>query len=288
MLKAAILLAGLLAAPAGQGPARQPDQGTFDTSGWNTPFEAFRIAGPIYYVGTSELAAFLIVTPRGHILVDGGLPESAPLIEQSIRSLGFKVEDVEILLTTQAHFDHVGSLAALQKASGGRVMVMTGDAALVEAGGRGDFLFGDGAAFPAARVDRVLNDRDTVVLGGVTLVALHTPGHTKGATTFTTTVQEGAESLSVVFPASTSVNPGTTLPSMPTYPDIGSDYARTFDIQAGLRPDVWLGAHASFFDLAGKRARQKAGAHSPFVDPDGWTRSVERRRAAHLALPGAR
>ena len=112
------------------------------------PFEPFNVAGPVHYVGTSELAAYLITTPAGHVLIDGGLPESAPLIERSIRQLGFKVEDVEVLLTTQAHFDHVGSLAALQKASGGKVMVMEGDAALVEAGGKGDYLFGDRSRSP--------------------------------------------------------------------------------------------------------------------------------------------
>lgn len=145
-------MAVLAAVPA----ARQ-----FDTSTWNLPFEPFAVAGPVHYVGTSELAAYLIVTPQGHVLIDGGLPESAPLIERSIRQLGFKVEDVEVLLTTQAHFDHVGSLAALQKASGGKVMVMEGDAALVQAGGKGDYLFGDRLPFPAVKVDRVLKDGDT-------------------------------------------------------------------------------------------------------------------------------
>ena len=268
-------MATLAAAPA----ARQ-----FDTSKWNLPFEPFKVAGPVYYVGTSELAAYLITTPKGHVLIDGGLPESAPLIEQAVRQLGLKVEDIEVLLTTQAHFDHVGSLAALQKASGGKVMVMEGDAALVEAGGKGDYLFGDRQLFPAVTVARILKDGDTVTLGGVTLKAVLTPGHTKGCTTWTTEIAEGGRTLKVLFAGSTGVNPGTVLPSMPTYPTIGADYDRAFRVQASLSPDIWLAAHASLFDLANKREKQKAGGSNPFIDPDGWKQSVEARRKAHAAL----
>jgi metallo-beta-lactamase class B len=254
---------------------------------WNRPFEAFRIAGPIHYVGTEDLAAYLITTPQGHILIDGALPEGAPLIEQSIRAVGFKVEDVKVLLTTQAHFDHVGSLAALQKASGGQVMAMAGDAELLPAGGKGDYLFGDGSPFPPVKVDRVLKHGDTVTLGGVTLRALHTPGHTKGSTTWQMAIVDEGRPLSVVFPASTSVNPGTVLPSMPTYPNVGDDYEKTFTMQAALAPDIWLGAHGSCFGLKDKRARQKAGEVNPFIDPQGWKTSVARRHAAHKALkPG--
>jgi len=253
----------------------------FDTSSWNLPFEPFKVAGSVYYVGTSELAVYLITTPAGHILIDGGLPESAPLIERSIGQLGFKVEDIEVLLTTQAHFDHVGSLAALQKASGGRVMVMVGDAALVEAGGKGDYLFGDRQPFPPVKVDRVLRDGDTVALGGLTLQAALTPGHTKGCTTWTTEIADGGRQLKVLFAGSTGVNPGTVLPSMPTYPTIGADYERAFEVQAALSPDIWLAAHASLFGLAEKRAKQKAGGPNPFIDPSGWKRSVESRRQAH-------
>jgi metallo-beta-lactamase class B len=269
------LVAALVALPS----ARQ-----FDTAAWNLPFEPFKVAGPIHYVGTRELGAYLVTTPQGHVLIDGGLPESAPLIERSIRQLGFKVEDVEVLLITQAHFDHVGSLGALQKASGGKVMVMEGDAALIEAGGKGDYLFGDTQPFPAVPVNRVLKDHDTVTLGGITLTAALTPGHTKGCTTWTTGITDGGRTLHVLFAGSTGVNPGTVLPSMPTYPTIGADYDRAFRVQAALSPDIWLAAHAGLFGLADKRAKQKAGGPNPFVDPDGWKRSVEARRNAHAEL----
>jgi metallo-beta-lactamase class B len=286
MRHATALTAVLLAVSAVA--ARQPSSSLPSTaSEWNTPFEPFHLAGPIHYVGTADLAAFLIVTPQGHILVDGALPEGAPLIQQSIRALGFKVEDVKVLLTTQAHYDHVGSLAAMQQASGGQVMAMEGDAELIAAGGRGDYLFGDRYPFPAVKVDRVLKHGDTVSLGGITLRALHTPGHTKGSTTWQTAIVDDGRPLTVIFPASTSVNPGTVLPSMPTYPNVGADYERTFRMQFELRPDIWLGGHGSFFGLKDKRARQKAGEVNPFVDPAGWKASLERRWAAHKALkPG--
>lgn len=269
------LLAVLIAACA-----RETASATFDTSRWNEPFEAFRIAGPVHYVGTRELAAFLITTSGGHVLIDGGLPESAPLIERSIEQLGFSVEDIAVLLTTQAHFDHVGSLAALARRSGGRVMIMRGDAELVERGGRGDYLFGDRLTFPAVRVNRVLDDGDEVVIGGITLTARLTPGHTKGSTTWTTEIEADGARLRVVFAASTSVNPGTRLSGMATYPTVRQDYERAFEVQMSLTPDIWLGAHTGQFGLEAKRARQKAGGPNPFVDPEGWHESVRARRAA--------
>ena len=262
------LLAALTVGPlAAQTAAQRPD--------WNQPFDPFRIVGNIQYVGTSELCAYLITTPQGHILIDGGLPESVALIEASIVKLGFKVEDVRILLTTQAHFDHVGSLAAVAAKSHAQVMVMAGDAELVEHGGHGDYLFGDSSPFAPVHVDRVLKDGDTVTLGGTTLVAHLTPGHTRGCTTWTTTVSEGELRYLVEFVGSTSVNPGTRLVHMPSYPGIRGDYERAFRVQRAMHPDVFLGAHAGFFDLPGKRQRQIAApTPNPFVDPKGYAALV--------------
>jgi metallo-beta-lactamase class B len=238
---------------------------------WNQPAPPFRIVGNIHYVGTNELAVYLLTTPEGHILIDGGLPESAPLIEASIRKLGFKVEDVKILLTTQAHFDHVGSLAALAKDSGGQVMIMVGDQDLVEHGGKGDYLFGTKETFPPAKVSRVLRDGAPVSLGGTTLTAIATPGHTRGCTTFTTTVEEDGRQLLVVFAGSTSVNPGTRLVKDESYPGIKADYEKTFATLASLKADVFLGAHTGFFDMAGKRERLQHGEKpNPFIDPAGY------------------
>jgi metallo-beta-lactamase class B len=259
-----------------------------DNAGWNKPVEPLRVVGPVHFVGTNELAAFLVTTPEGYVLIDGGLPESAPLIEQSIRKLGFDPRRIRVLLTTQAHFDHVGSLAHFQRTSGARVEVMDGDVSLVESGGRTDYLFGDsggrpdpGFRFEPVKVDRTLHDRDTVSLGGVTLTARKTPGHTPGSTTWLTTVEEGGRRYQVVFAASTSINPGTRLLDRPSYPGIAEDFAHAFEVLESLRPDVFLGGHTTFFDLEGKRARLgQGGSVNPFVDPEMFRAHVASRKRA--------
>ena len=244
-----------------------------ETAKWNQPVEPFRVIGPVHYVGTNELAAFLIATPAGHVLIDGGLPESAPLIEKSVRKLGFDPEAIEVLLTTQAHFDHVGSLAALKKLSGGQVQVMDGDVGVIESGGRADYLFGDGGAqaglryrFEPVKVDRTLRDGDTVTLGGVTLTARKTPGHTPGSTTWLATVEEGGQPHLVAFTASTGINPGTRLVDRPSYPGIADDFARAFEVLESLKPGVFLGAHTGVFGMEEKRARMGQGGANPFVE----------------------
>ena len=266
---AALVLAPALA--CGQAP---------DTASWNHPVPPLRIVGPVHFVGTNELAAFLLATPAGHVLVDGGLPESAPLIERSIRTLGFDPRDIRVLVTTQAHFDHVGSLAHFQKTSGARVEVMDGDVSLIETGGRTDYLFGDQERyrFEPVKVDRALKDGDTVTLGGLTLTARKTPGHTPGSTTWLTTVEDGGRPHTVVFAASTGINPGTRFFDRPSYPGIADDYARAFTVMESLTPDVFLGGHTGFFDLEGKRARVKEGGPNPFVDPAGYRAYLAARK----------
>jgi metallo-beta-lactamase class B len=269
-----------LAAVSAIGGAATYGQTSQQRPEWNRPVAPFRIVANIHYVGTNELAAYLLTTPAGHILIDGGLPESAPLIEQSIRQLGFKVEDVKVLLTTQAHFDHVGSMGALAKASGGQVMVMDGDREIVEHGGKGDYLFGDKATFPPTKVARVLHDGTPVTLGGTTLTAHATPGHTRGCTTWTTTAEEDGRQLAVVFPGSTTVNPGTRLVHDESYPGIKADYEKAFATLASLKADVFLGAHTGFFDLAGKRERLERGEKpNPFIDPAGYQAWVATTKA---------
>jgi metallo-beta-lactamase class B len=253
-----------------------------DNASWNKPAAPFRLVGPIHFVGTNELAAFLVTTPGGHVLIDGGLPESAPLIEQSIRALGFDPREIRVLLTTQAHFDHVGSLAHFKKLSGGRVEVMDGDVSLVESGGRTDYLFGDSDKFrfEPVKVDRALRDGDTVALGSVILTARKTPGHTPGSTTWLTRVEDGGSRYDVVFTASTGINPGTRLVDRPSYPGIAEDFARSFEILESLRPDVFLGGHTGFFRMEEKRARLGQGGAHPFVDPEGFRAHVAARKRA--------
>jgi metallo-beta-lactamase class B len=249
---------------------------------WTTPETPFRIVGPIHYVGTKDLGAYLIATPEGHILLDGAVPTMAGEIEKSIRTLGFKPEDIRILLTTQAHFDHVGTLAHFKALSKASVRIMQGDDVLVRDGGKSDYLNSGGGipSFTPVAVDVVLKDGDTIALGGVSMTALRTAGHTPGCATYTMRVADGGRTYTVVFPGSTTVNPGTRLVKNPSYPGIADDYRRTFERLASLSPDIFLAAHASFFDLAGKRARMKAEGAQAFVDPEGYRRLHAQKRAA--------
>lgn len=277
---AGALLHGM-AAVAAQQPAPAHQVSTTNPA-WTTPAKPFAIVGPIHYVGTKDLAAYLITTPAGHILIDGAVPSMAGAIEQSITALGFKPADIKILLTTQAHFDHVGTLAHFQKVSKASVRVMQGDDTLVADGGKSDYLFGgrSDAHFAPAKVDVVLKDGDVITLGGVSLTAIRTPGHTPGCATYTMSVVDKGRTYAVVFPGSTTVNPGTRLVKNPSYPGIADDYRRTFDRLAGLKPDIFLAAHASAFDLDGKHARMKAEGVAAFVDPDGYRRLHAQKRAA--------
>lgn len=230
----------------------------------NQPVEPLRIAGNLYYVGANEVTSFLITTPEGHIVLDGGFEETAPQILANIEKLGFKPKDVKILLSSHAHYDHAGGLAALEKATGAKLEIMAGDVPAFERGGVGDSQFGDKFPFPRAHVDRVLHDGDTVALGGTTLTAVLTPGHTPGCTTWTTTIA----GKHVVFLCSTSA-PGYTLT-----PALVEQYRQTFRILAALPCDIFLASHGSFFDLDRKRKTHD------FVDPEGYRAFVEGSRAA--------
>lgn len=293
-------LAAIRRAEAAATSAPSPNTSTFDTTSWTRPAEAFRAIGPIHYVGTADLGVWLVTTPKGHILVDGALGESASLIERSIRTVGFDPKDIKILVTTQAHFDHVGSMAHFQRTAGAQVAVMDGDVGVVESGGRTDYLFGERAVrpvpqawFPPVKVDRALRDGDTVIVGDVTLTARKTPGHTPGSTTWVMNLVEEGRPLTVVFAASTGINSGTAFVKAPSYPGIAEDYARSLTVLESLVADVPLGSHAGFFDLWKKRELQKTGAKpNPFIDPDALKAYVAERKktfeaqlATERALP---
>jgi len=240
----------------------------------NAPVEPFRVIDNVYYVGASDVTSFLVTTPRGHILIDAGYAETAPQIKANVARLGFKVEDVKILLTTQAHFDHAGGLAELKRASGARLLASKEEAALLANGGKGDFAFGDRLPYEPVTTDRTIADGEKISLGGVTLKAVSTPGHTKGCTAFTTTVREGGKKYEVVFFGSTTA-PGYRLVGNEKYPNIVADYERTFRVSKALKPDVFLASHGSFFDLAGKAERARKGASpNPFIDPQSYRRYI--------------
>ena len=276
------LLAGIIGGMVGlTGTARaqhSPD--------WTEPFPPFRIAGNLYYVGSRGLASYLVATPQGHILINSGLEESVPLIRASVEQLGLAFSDIKVLLISHAHWDHDAGSAAIKKLTGAKYMVMDADVGVVESGGKTDFQYGSVPAdlYPPTKVDRVLHDGDQVTLGGATLVAHLTPGHTKGCTTWTMTVRERDITYDAVIICSLNVNPGYQLVNNRQYPKIAADYERAFRVMKSLPCDLFLGAHGAYFGLDGKYAQLTADVPTPFVDPDGYTRYVAEREAAFRAV----
>jgi len=254
---------------------------------WTEPFPPFRIAGNLYYVGSKDLASYLISTPQGLILINANLQSSVPQIERSVAELGFHFRDIKILLISHAHYDHCAGAAHILKLTGAKYAVMAPDVPVVESGGRDDFQYANDKSmhFPPAHVDRVLHDGDTVSLGGVTLTAHLTPGHTKGTTTWTLEEPLNGRTMQVVIVGSPNVNPGYRLVGNKAYPQIASDYRHGFEVLRGLRCDIFLGAHGSYFGMVNKYARWKAGVKDAFVDPAGYKSYVgDREQAFDAAL----
>ncbi len=243
---------------------------------WERPAKPFRIADNLYYVGTEGLSVFLITTPAGHILVDGAMASSPKLIDAGISQLGFKPADVKILLSTHAHYDHAAGLAQLKRDTGAQLVAGTADKLALETGkyiGSEEVKAFD---FTPVKVDRTVGQGDTVSLGGVVVTAQHTPGHTAGCTSWSLPVAiDGKPHQALIF-CSTSVaaNRLASKTRGPQYPGIVADYRRAFARLKSLKVDVFLAPHAEQFGLAGKLARLRPGAPSPFVDPGELARVV--------------
>jgi CubicO group peptidase (beta-lactamase class C family)/glyoxylase-like metal-dependent hydrolase (beta-lactamase superfamily II) len=248
-------------------------------SEWYEPFPAHKVVGNVYYVGSKDLATFLITTPEGHILINSGFERTVPLIQKSVESLGFKITDVKILLASHAHSDHVAGLAQLQKLTGAKVYVMRGDDQVIASGGKGQYLYTTSRWDPC-KVDRVLEDRDEVKLGGVTLVARLTPGHTRGCTTWIWRVKDGGKQYDVVVIGSPNVNPGFQLVNNKDYPEIAADFARTFEVLKSLPCDVFLGAHGSYYGMVDRYALLQKGQTDAFVNPEGYKEYVALKERA--------
>jgi metallo-beta-lactamase class B len=252
---------------------------------WTTPHAPFRVIGNVYYVGSKDLASYLITTPEGLILINSNLTSSVPSIRKNIETLGFHFEDVKILLISHAHWDHAAGSADIKRLTGAKYMVMDADVPSIESGGKTDFHYGSSASshFPVTKVDRVLHDGDEVKLGGVVLVAHKTPGHTKGCTTWTMRLREDAKAYNVVIVGSPNVNTGYKLVGNAEYPTIAQDYELTFRTLKALPCDVFLGAHGAYFGMDAKFPRMKPGAVNPFVDPAGYGSYVAEREQAFRA-----
>src|SRR5580658_3119684 len=241
-----------------------------DNPDWTTPITPFRIADNLYYVGSRDLASYLIATPQGDILINSNLDTSPPQIRHSVEQLGFHWSDVII---AQSH---------------AKYMVMDGDVAAVESGGASDFAYGPKPQNPKAHVDRILHDGSTVTLGNITLTAHKTAGHTRGCTTWTMRVHlpgEPATQLrNVVIVGSWNVNPGYRLVAShgkpASYPGIADDFAHTFVVLNALPCDIFLGAHGMYFDMLAKLARMPQQGDSVWIDPNGYRAAIAERKAA--------
>lgn len=249
---------------------------------WTTPVAPFRISGNLYYVGSRDLAAYLVTTPQGNILINANLESSPAQIRRSVEQLGFKWADTKILLSSQAHYDHAAGAAEVIRQTQAKHMVMDGDVDVIRSGGATDY---DQTLdhFPPARVDRILHDQDTVQLGGTVIRAHKTAGHTRGCTTWTLQTREGNRTLNVVIVGGWGVNPAVRLVARPgkpvSYPGITADLDRTFKTLAALPCDVFLGAHGVYFDMLGKLDRVARDGSGVWIDPSGYRRAVAEMEA---------
>ena len=275
MLARAVLLVFLFASTlfAQQDPA------------WTAPQTPYRVIGDVYYVGSKDLASFLITTPQGHILINSNLASSVPMIRRNVEALGFRFSDIKILLISHAHFDHAAGSGEIKRLTHARYMVMDADVPVVESGGRDDFALGSSPKywFPKTKVDRVLHDSDEVRLGNAVLVAHLTPGHTKGCTTWTMKVSDGGRVYNVVIVGSPNVLSSYKLVGDAAYPKMAQDFESTFRTLKALPCDVFLGAHGSYYGMLRKFDEMKAGAANPFIDPAGYQSYVAEKDQEFLA-----
>jgi metallo-beta-lactamase class B len=245
--------------------------------GGQLPAEPFRIAGNFYYVGASDVAAFLLTGPQGHVVIDGGFPGTAPMIMASIAKLGFDIKDVKVLLNSEPHFDHAGGLAELQKASGAEVWANDVSADAMASGGYDRDMpmpmkaFTWAYRYPAVRVDRRFKDGDTLRLGTTALTAHITGGHTRGCTSYSFPVRDGERMLHVVSACSLLVLQGSGYPGQQT------DLKRTFGVLRSLPADIWVSSHARLFGRYRKFVARDTAKNpvDPFIDREGYRAYID-------------
>lgn len=243
---------------------------------WAKPYEPFRIVGNVYYVGTADLACYLITTSEGNILINTGLAASAPMIEDNIKALGFKLADVKILLTTQAHWDHNGAMAEIKKKTGAKLMVNEKDVPSMEDGGNSDYAYGgNGSTFQPVKVDRALKPDDIITLGDMKLKMLHHPGHSKGASSFLFTVKDDKKSYTVLIANMPTIVTNKKLTDVADYPALSEDMASTLAAMKSLSFDIWLSSHAAQFKMHSKHKPGDAYNPDAFIDRAGYDAALE-------------
>jgi metallo-beta-lactamase class B len=254
---------------------------------WSYDYKPFRMVGNLYYVGTYDLACYLITTSKGHILINTGLPGSAEMIRSHVEALGFKFQDIKILLATHGHYDHVGAMAAIKKMTGAKLMSNEKDAGVIADGGNSDYAFGGkGSTFEPVQPDGLLKNNDTVKLDNMRIVMLHHPGHTKGASSFLFDVKDETKTYRVLIANFPTILDETKFPSMPTYPEVAKDYASTFDRMKKVQFDIWLASHAGQFGMHRKHKPEDGYHPEVFIDRAGYDSAIsdlEKRYQRRLA-----
>jgi metallo-beta-lactamase class B len=258
--------------------AQKVQEPVSDNKEWTQSYKPFRVAGNVYYVGTYDLAAYLITGSKGHILINTGLASSATAIQSNIEQLGFKIKDIEILLTNQVHYDHVGAIAALKKMTGAKLMVDSKDAPVMADGGKTDYYFGGNTpSFVPVKADRLLLDKDSIILGEIKLIMLHHPGHTRGSCSFLLNVKDNNKPLRLLIANIPSIIiDDKKFSEVKTYPSMADDYAYTLAAMEKLDFDIWVAAHASQFGLHEKRKEGDPYNPSVFSDKDTFFKRIQK------------
>ena len=243
---------------------------------WRAPVLPRHLVANVYYVGSVGVSSFLITTPAGHFLLDTGFDDTVPLIQRGVEQLGFKVSDIKFILSSHAHIDHVGGHARMKELTGAQIVASAADARTLESGGATDYIQWprETILYAPAKADRSVADGEHVTLGGVTLTAHLTPGHTAGATTWTMQIVDHGTPRDVVFFSSASINDGTRLLNNPLYPSFVADFEATFAKLQALPCDIFFAPHGGQFAMAQKFERLEHGEKNPFVDPEGWKKLV--------------
>jgi metallo-beta-lactamase class B len=270
----------VLAAAPGSSAAAAPPPLDAAAQAMNRPVAPFCIADEICYVGTEDLGIYLIKSGAGDILIDGGYEQTVPQILANLKTLGVDPKDIRFLLNSHAHRDHAGGLAELRRITGAKLILSPATAVEFARGGHDDPNFGNASIFPPLKADSIVEDGGTVVLGNVTLTAHLTPGHTKGCTTWTMPAHIAGKTYQALFLCSVSA-PGYKLVGNSAYPDIVADYRHSFAVLKRLPCELFLGAHAQFYDMLRKRAEmEKTGSPTAFVDPAGCRRYLDKAETA--------
>ena len=241
---------------------------------WSQNYPATQIIGNLYDVGGYDLSSFLITSDAGHILINTGLEGSAEMIESNLKSLGLRMADIKILLTTQAHFDHTADLALIKGQTGARLLATGADKSFLEDGGLSDPLIGGIESFRPVTVDGVIADGDVIELGDIRLRVLEHPGHTEGSASYAMTITESGDSYDVLVVNMGYINEGVNVAIKPTYHGIAADFEKTFESQRKLSPDVWVSSHKSAYGFHEKHAPGQAYDPRAFYDPAGYLEAI--------------